>query len=109
MIFFQIILYFSNQTVWSLLLICYISISSYYPPGHGDVYESLNNSGLLSQFLDQGKEYVFVSNIDNLGAQVDLSILIYVIKSLIPRYQSYGGRGGGGGYYRYTQYPYLCY
>ena len=48
---------------------------SWYPPGHGDVYESFNNSGLLKQFVDQGREYVFISNIDNLGATVDMSIL----------------------------------
>lgn len=29
-------------------------------------------------FLVQGKEYVFVANSDNLGAVVDLSILVYV-------------------------------
>ncbi|KAK2145388.1 hypothetical protein LSH36_685g00018 [Paralvinella palmiformis] len=51
---------------------------AYYPPGHGDVYESFSNSGLLSQFLEQGKEFVFVSNIDNLGAQVDLNILNFL-------------------------------
>ena len=49
---------------------------SWYPPGHGDVYESLYNSGLLEKFVKAGKEYVFISNIDNLGATVDLSILV---------------------------------
>ena len=48
---------------------------SWYPPGHGDVYQSFYNSGLLKQLIDEGKEYVFVSNIDNLGATVDISIL----------------------------------
>lgn len=47
---------------------------SWYPPGHGDVYESFYNSGLLKELIDQGKKYVFISNIDNLGATVDLSI-----------------------------------
>ena len=47
----------------------------WYPPGHGDIYESFFNSGLLQQLIDQGKEYVFVSNIDNLGATVDMGIL----------------------------------
>ncbi len=46
----------------------------WYPPGHGDTYESFYNSGLLKQMLDEGREYVFISNIDNLGATVDLSI-----------------------------------
>lgn len=49
--------------------------AEWYPPGHGDVYQSLANSGLLSQLLAQGKEYVFISNIDNLGATVDWNIL----------------------------------
>jgi len=48
---------------------------SWYPPGHGDFYESFANSGLLDQFVAQGKKYCFISNIDNLGATVDLNIL----------------------------------
>ena len=47
----------------------------WYPPGHGDIYASFYNSGLLDQLIAQGKEYIFVSNIDNLGATVDLHIL----------------------------------
>ncbi|KAG6742214.1 hypothetical protein POTOM_055504 [Populus tomentosa] len=50
----------------------------WYPPGHGDVFPSLKNSGKLDALLSQGKEYVFVANSDNLGAIVDLSILILV-------------------------------
>lgn len=49
-------------------------IDAWYPPGHGDFYESFKNSGLLKKFLEEGREYVFISNIDNLGATVDLSI-----------------------------------
>lgn len=51
----------------------------WYPPGHGDIYQSFYNSGLLDQFIDQGKEYMFLSNIDNLGATVDLKILHHVL------------------------------
>lgn len=47
----------------------------YYPPGHGDFYQSFHNSGLLSQFIQEKREYCFVSNIDNLGASADLNIL----------------------------------
>ncbi|KAJ3101870.1 UTP-glucose-1-phosphate uridylyltransferase [Phlyctochytrium planicorne] len=50
-------------------------ISNWYPPGHGDLFESLGNSGLLDKLLDQGKEYLFISNVDNLGATVDLTLL----------------------------------
>ncbi|KAK3860498.1 hypothetical protein Pcinc_033453 [Petrolisthes cinctipes] len=52
---------------------------SWYPPGHGDFYQSFKNSGLLDQFISQGKEYVFISNIDNLGATVDLRILNFLL------------------------------
>lgn len=50
-------------------------MNAWYPPGHGDFYLSFQNSGLLKKFIDQGREYCFISNIDNLGATVDLSIL----------------------------------
>lgn len=55
-------------------------VEAWYPPGHGDVYESFYNSGLLQKLIDQGKKYVFISNIDNLGATVDLQILNYLLK-----------------------------
>uniref|UniRef100_T1JGE7 UTP--glucose-1-phosphate uridylyltransferase n=1 Tax=Strigamia maritima TaxID=126957 RepID=T1JGE7_STRMM len=47
----------------------------WYPPGHGDFYESFYNSGLLDELLNCGAEFCFVSNIDNLGATVDINIL----------------------------------
>nr|CAD7453544.1 unnamed protein product [Timema tahoe] len=50
-------------------------IEAWYPPGHGDFYASFQSSGLLKKFIEQGREYCFISNIDNLGATVDLSIL----------------------------------
>uniref|UniRef100_A0A4W5KHN4 UTP--glucose-1-phosphate uridylyltransferase n=2 Tax=Hucho hucho TaxID=62062 RepID=A0A4W5KHN4_9TELE len=52
---------------------------AWYPPGHGDIYASFYNSGLLDQLIDAGKEYIFVSNIDNLGATVDLFILNHLM------------------------------
>merc|ERR1719225_307893 len=55
------------------------NIEAWYPPGHGDFYRSFSNSGLLDKFISQGKKYCFVSNIDNLGATVDLNILNMVI------------------------------
>lgn len=45
------------------------------PPGHGDIYPSLLGSGLLDRLLAAGVRYAFVSNSDNLGATMDLSIL----------------------------------
>src|SRR5437868_500258 len=41
------------------------------PPGHGDLLISLYNSGLLDDLINDGIEYVFISNIDNLGAYYD--------------------------------------
>lgn len=48
---------------------------SWYPPGHGDLFDAITNSGLVDKLLGSGKEYLFVSNVDNLGAVVDLNIL----------------------------------
>lgn len=56
-------------------------ITNWYPPGHGDLYEALYTSGLLDQLLNQGKEYLFVSNVDNLGATVDTAILQHMATS----------------------------
>jgi len=52
---------------------------AWYPPGHGDIYESFYNSGMLQELIDSGKEYVFISNIDNLGATVDMNILNFLL------------------------------
>lgn len=41
----------------------------------------MKNSGLLETLLAAGKEYVFVSNVDNLGADVDLKILKHLVDS----------------------------
>ncbi|QGJ69057.1 UTP--glucose-1-phosphate uridylyltransferase [Planctomycetales bacterium 10988] len=54
------------------------------PPGHGDLYASLIDSGMLDKLLQDGKEYAFVSNSDNLGASLDLSILGYFAKEELP-------------------------
>ncbi|XP_050421517.1 UTP--glucose-1-phosphate uridylyltransferase isoform X2 [Adelges cooleyi] len=51
------------------------NIEAWYPPGHGDFYDSFKNSGLLQKFINSGRDYCFISNIDNLGATVDLNIL----------------------------------
>ncbi|MCW2993299.1 MAG: UTP--glucose-phosphate uridylyltransferase [Conexibacter sp.] len=41
------------------------------PPGHGDLYVSLADSGMLATLLEAGIDWAFVSNSDNLGAEVD--------------------------------------
>ncbi len=48
------------------------------PPGHGDIYTALQTSGTLEQLLQQGFEYAFVSNADNLGAHLDTAILDFM-------------------------------
>ncbi len=57
---------------------------AWYPPGHGDLYSCLFANGYLDRLLKEGREYLFISNADNLGATVDLKILDYVIKQDVP-------------------------
>ncbi|MCH8209131.1 MAG: UTP--glucose-1-phosphate uridylyltransferase [Nitrospinae bacterium] len=57
---------------------------AWYPPGHGDFYQCLDRSGWLDTFLDQGKEIIFVSNADNLGAAPDPKILCHMLDNDIP-------------------------
>ncbi|HHH27598.1 MAG TPA: hypothetical protein ENK57_04505, partial [Polyangiaceae bacterium] len=48
---------------------------SLYATGHGDLPDALRKSGLLADFVARGGRYVWISNIDNLGARVDAAIL----------------------------------
>jgi len=54
------------------------------PPGHGDIYASLQSSGILDELLDNGFKYAFISNSDNLGAVVDPLILTYMDDNEVP-------------------------
>ena len=56
-------------------------LDAWYPPGHGDLFESLHVSGELDALIAQGREILFVSNGDNLGATVDLKILNHMIET----------------------------
>lgn len=49
------------------------------PPGHGDIYFTLVETGILDQLLAQGFEVAFLSNGDNLGATVDPAIVDYFL------------------------------
>ena len=51
------------------------------PPGHGDIYPSLLGSGMLERLSKAGIKYLFVSNSDNLGATLDVSLLSYFAQS----------------------------
>ena len=39
------------------------------PPGHGDLYATIWESGLLDKLEEHGFKYLFISNSDNLGAR----------------------------------------
>ena len=47
------------------------------PPGHGDVYLALYTSGILDKLIGSGIQYAFISNSDNLGANMDAALLGY--------------------------------
>jgi UTP--glucose-1-phosphate uridylyltransferase len=54
------------------------------PPGHGDVYTALLTSGMLQLLLDNGVQYAFISNSDNLGARLDEALLGYFAHHQFP-------------------------
>jgi UTP--glucose-1-phosphate uridylyltransferase len=48
---------------------------SVYATGHGDLPDALRRSGLLQRFVDAGGRYIWISNIDNIGASIDPALL----------------------------------
>ena len=54
------------------------------PPGHGDIYPALVDSGMLAALLERGYEYAFVSNSDNLGAVLEPRILGWFAAQRLP-------------------------
>jgi UTP--glucose-1-phosphate uridylyltransferase len=54
------------------------------PPGHGDIYTSLQTSHMLEKLLADGYEFAFVSNADNLGAVMNEQILGYFATKKLP-------------------------
>lgn len=48
---------------------------SIHATGHGDLVDALRRSKLLDAFLAQGGKYVWISNVDNLGATIDEAVL----------------------------------
>ena len=54
------------------------------PPGHGDIYPTLAATGLLEVLERKGVRYLFISNADNLGADLDMSLLDYFASSDMP-------------------------
>jgi len=72
---------------------------SYYGPGHGDFASAFRNSGLLGGFIKNGGEHVWYSNVDNLGATIDETILGYHIEKksemTVELAEKYPGDKGG--------------
>jgi len=54
------------------------------PPGHGDLYAAIRDSGMLEYLLREGRRYLFVSNADNLGAILDTRLLGWFAESGLP-------------------------
>lgn len=54
------------------------------PPGHGDLYAALLETGMLAKLRALGCRYAFISNIDNLGATLDPTILGFMAQHQIP-------------------------
>ncbi|MGH7270640.1 MAG: UTP--glucose-1-phosphate uridylyltransferase [Polyangiaceae bacterium] len=53
---------------------------STYAPGHGDLPDAIRRSGLLSTFVARGGKYVWIANLDNLGAAIDPALLGHFIE-----------------------------
>jgi len=54
------------------------------PPGHGDLYPALRDSGMLDALRSHGIRYAFVSNSDNLGGVLDLRLLGWFAERGLP-------------------------
>jgi UTP--glucose-1-phosphate uridylyltransferase len=54
------------------------------PPGHGDLYVSLHTSGMLGALRAAGIDWAFVSNADNLGAEVEPRIPAWAEAERVP-------------------------
>ncbi|KAL7716102.1 UTP--glucose-1-phosphate uridylyltransferase [Entamoeba marina] len=47
----------------------------WYPPGHGDFLQSFVDSRAFATLKEEGREYLFLSNVDNLGATPNIDIM----------------------------------
>jgi len=57
---------------------------SMHATGHGDLLDALAGSGLLERFLAGGGRYLWIANLDNLGAAVDPLVLGWHIEQGAP-------------------------
>lgn len=54
---------------------------SIHATGHGDLVDALRRSKLLDGFIANGGKYVWITNIDNLGASIDEAVLGHFIEA----------------------------
>ncbi len=54
------------------------------PPGHGEIYMTMQLTGVLDKLIEGGINYLFISNSDNLGSMVDKDIFGYFAENDIP-------------------------
>jgi UTP--glucose-1-phosphate uridylyltransferase len=54
---------------------------STHATGHGDLVDALRRSKLLDGFIAGGGKYVWITNVDNLGATMDTALLGHFIES----------------------------
>jgi UTP--glucose-1-phosphate uridylyltransferase len=59
-------------------------LDDWAPPGHGDLYASLEASGMRARLLERGLRWAFVSNADNLGALPDPRIPAWMAAEDVP-------------------------
>jgi UTP--glucose-1-phosphate uridylyltransferase len=59
-------------------------LDDWAPPGHGDVYASLEASGMRARLLERGVRWAFVSNADNLGALPDPRVPAWMAAEDVP-------------------------
>ncbi len=61
-------------------IVCKDPREEWCPPGHGDIYFTLVETGILDKLINSGFEIAFISNGDNLGATVDPSIVCFMLR-----------------------------
>ncbi|PAV76382.1 hypothetical protein WR25_26053 [Diploscapter pachys] len=49
-------------------------MDGWYPPGHSNIFKSMQFSGDLDKLIEEGRDIMFVSNIDNTCATLNLKI-----------------------------------
>jgi UTP--glucose-1-phosphate uridylyltransferase len=83
---------------------------SLYPTGHGDVPDALRRSGLLARFLAKGGKYVWIANLDNLGATIDEALLgLHIASKNALSVEVVAKAGDKGGIpVRYEDRPIIC-